>query len=140
MGRPPLPVGTLGKIDFLTIKPRHVRACARYRDYDGIVRSVTRYGPSRPRAEAALKEALRDRVSPTSGQINQDSRLRTLAQLWLEEVNARDLAVATKGVYADMVERHVNPGLGALRIREITVPVADRFIKLTAQRSGPGTA
>jgi integrase len=140
MGRPPLPVGTFGKIDFLTIKPGHVRARARYRDYDGIVRPVTRYGPSRPRAEAALKEALRDRVGPTSGQIDQDSRLSTLAQLWLEEVNARDLAVATKGVYADMVERHVNPGLGALRIREITVPVADRFIKLTSQRSGPGTA
>ena len=139
MGRPPLPVGTFGKIDFLRIKPGHVRARARYRDYDGVVRSVTRYGPSRPRAEAALKEALRDRVSPTSGQIDQDFRLSTLAQLWLEEVNARDLSVATKGLYADMVERHINPGLGA-RIREITVPVADRFIKLTSHRSGPGTA
>jgi hypothetical protein len=31
------------------------------------------------------------------------------------------------------------PGLGALRLKEISVPVTDRFIKLTTQRSGPGT-
>ena len=140
MGRPPLSVGTYGKVHFLTIKHGHVRARARYRDCDGVVRSITRYGPSRPKAESALKEALRDRVSPTSGQIDRDSPLRVLAQLWLEEVNARDLAVGTRELYADMLERHVNPGLGALRIREITVPVTARFIKLTSQRSGPGTA
>jgi hypothetical protein len=140
MGRPPLPVGTFGKIDLLTIKPGRVRVRARYRDYDGIVRSITRNRPSRPKAESSLRGALRNRVSPTSGQINPDSRLSGLAQLWLEEVNARDLAVATKELYADLVERHITPGLGALRIREITVPVTDRFIKLTSQRSGPGTA
>ena len=140
MARPSLPVGTFGKIDFLTITRGHVRARARYRDYDGIVRPITRYGASQPRAEAVLKEALRDRVSPTSGQLDQNSKLTALAALWLEEIRARDLAVATKEVYADMVERHINPGLGALRMKEITVPVTDRFIKLTVQRSGPGTA
>jgi integrase len=140
MPRPPLAVGTYGKIDFLTIKRGHVRARARYRDYDGTVRSISRYGPSRPRAESALKESLRDRISPAAGQIEQDSTLSALAYLWLEEINARDLAVATKELYADMVERHIDPGLGALRLREITVPIADRYIKLTAQRSGPGTA
>jgi hypothetical protein len=39
-----------------------------------------------------------------------------------------------------VVDRQVNPGLGRLRIKEITVPVTDRFIKLTIQRSGPGLA
>jgi integrase len=140
MGRPPLPVGTYGKIDFLTIKRGHVRARARYRDYDGVVRPVTRYGASRPRAEAALKEALRDRVSPLTGHIDQESRLSKVADVWLDEVNGRDLATATKELYADMVERHIVPGLGALRLREITVPVIDRFIKITSSRSRPGTA
>jgi hypothetical protein len=39
-----------------------------------------------------------------------------------------------------VVYRQVNPGLGRLRIKGITVPVTDRFIKLTIQRSGPGLA
>jgi integrase len=140
MGRPPLPVGTFGKIDFLSTGRGHIRARARYRDYDGLVRTITRYGSSRARAEAALKEALRDRVSPAGSQITDESQLISLAQLWIDEVKARDLAPATKELYADVVDRQVNPGLGRLRIREITVPVTDRFIKLTIQRSGPGMA
>jgi hypothetical protein len=87
-----------------------VRARARYQDYDGIVRTISRYGPSQPRAEANLKDALRDRVSPTSGQLDQDSKFNALAQLSLEAVNARDLAVATKELCAAMVERHVSRG------------------------------
>lgn len=140
MGRPPLPVGTFGKIDFLTIKRGHVRARARYRDYDGVVRPITRYGPSRPKAESELRRALRDRVSPSSGQIAGDSRVRDLAAVWLDEVASRDLATATKEMYSDVVSRHIAPGLGALRLSEVTVPVTDRFIKLTATRSGAGTA
>jgi integrase len=140
MPRPQLPVGTFGKIDFLTVTRGHVRARARYRDYDGVVRSVTRFGASKPRAEAALKEALRDRVSPSSGDIDQDARLSLLADAWLAEVDARDLAPSTKELYRDMAERHVIPSLGALRIKELTVPTADRFIKLVSERSGPATA
>jgi integrase len=140
MGRPPLTVGTFGKIDFLTIKPGHVRARARYRDFDGVVRPITRFGSSRPRAEAALKKALRDRTGPSGGQIDSECRVTKLAQLWLDEVGARDLAPATKELYADVVDRQVDPGLGRLRIKEITVPVTDRFIKLTVERSGAGMA
>jgi integrase len=140
MGRPPLPVGTFGKIDFLATGRGHIRARARYRDYDGLVRTITRYGSSRARAEAALKEALRDRVSPAGSQISDESQVISLAQLWLDEVKERDLAPAAKELYADVVDRQVNPGLGRLRIKEITVPVTDRFIKLTIQRSGPGMA
>ncbi|MEO6886712.1 MAG: tyrosine-type recombinase/integrase [Jatrophihabitantaceae bacterium] len=140
MGRPPLPVGTFGKIDFLILQPSQVRARARYRDYDGVVRTVTRFRSSRPKAEAALKEALRDRVAPTSGELNGDSRTRDLAAQWLKEITGRDLAPATKEMYADMLQRHVIPGLGELRIKELSVPTADRFIKLVSERSGAGTA
>jgi hypothetical protein len=136
MPRPPLAVGTYGKIDFLTIKRGHVRARARYRDYDGVVRATTRCGSTKPRAESTLKEALRDRVNPTADQIGQDSRLAELADLWVDEINGRALAVATKELYSDVVGRIVKPGLGALRVRELTVPITDRFIKTTAARSG----
>jgi hypothetical protein len=61
MGRPPLPVGTFGKIDFLVLGKDRVRARASFRDYDGHRRSVTRYGSSRAHAERRLREALRDR-------------------------------------------------------------------------------
>lgn len=51
MGRPPLPVGTFGKIDFLVLGKDRVRARASFRDYDGHRRLVTRYGSSRAHAE-----------------------------------------------------------------------------------------
>jgi integrase len=133
-------VGTFGRIDFLTIKRGQVRARARFRDYDGVVRSVTRYGSTKPRAEAALRAALRDRVTSGAGALDADARLRRLAEEWLREISGRDLAPATKEMYRDAVERHVLPGLGALRLREVSVPVIDRHLRLVSQQSGPGTA
>src|SRR4051794_11699611 len=117
MGRPPLPIGTYGKIDFLTVKRGHVRARARYRDYDGVVRTVTRFGANKPKAEALLRQALRDRVTPSSDEVMLDTRISELADVWLVEMAGRDLALATKELYADVVNRIIKPGVGALRVR-----------------------
>jgi hypothetical protein len=44
MGRPPLAVGTFGKIDFHTAANGQIRARANFRDYDGVRRQVYRWG------------------------------------------------------------------------------------------------
>lgn len=93
VGRPPLPVGTAGKISFLKIAKNRVRARTQFRDYDGVTRPVTRYGPSRAVAERRLKEALRDRRGPTGdGAISGETRFRDVAQIWLDEIKDAELA------------------------------------------------
>ena len=55
MGRPPLPLGTSGKILFATLPNGRVKARVKFRDYGGRVRLVSKVGPSRAAAERALK-------------------------------------------------------------------------------------
>ena len=42
MGRPPLPLGTWGRIRRYQVGPKTWRAVANYRDYDGVTRPVER--------------------------------------------------------------------------------------------------
>jgi integrase len=140
MARPPMPVGTAGRIGFLTVGPKRVRAQVRVRDYDGIPRNVTRYGPTRAAAERRLKEALRDRVGPTEGPITSETKVRDLAVVWLEEMNASDLSDGSKELYERDLRQKVLPAMGALSCREADVPASDRFLKAIQANSGPGKA
>lgn len=141
MGRPPLPVGTAGKIGFLKISKNRVRARVQVRDYDGITRPVTRYGPSRAAAERRLKEALRDRRGPTGdGRIAAESRFRDVAQIWLDEIKDAELAEGSVETYTRTLNGHVLKSLGELLIRECSVSVVDRFLKAVKKNHGVSAA
>ncbi len=140
MGRPPLPVGTFGKIDFFVVAPKRVRARASLRDFDGRRRPLTRYGASRAEAERRLRTALRDRTGPSVGTPAADSRLSIVATLWLADVDDSELAVGTKRLYRFVVEGYVLPALGELRLREVTVPAVDRMLDSVHDQHGPGAA
>lgn len=141
MGRPPLPLGTHGKIGFNVDAgpPQRVRARTYFRDLDGVVRQVTKYGLSKAAAERALKLALRDRIMPGQSDITAETRIETLAQRWLEDLPA-DRSANTRQMYTYVVGNYVIPALGALRVREVTTPVIDRTLKTVASSSGPGAA
>jgi integrase len=135
-----MPVGTFGRIDFYTIGPKRVRARAHIRDYDGVRRPVTRYGPTRAVAERRLREALRDRTGPTEGAVTSETKLRELAGVWLAEVKASDLADGSKQLYERDLEMKVLPALGGLTCREADVPACDRFLKAVRDNSGSSKA
>jgi hypothetical protein len=78
---------------------------------------VSRFGASRAKAEAALKQALRDRYGTGAGEITGETLGRQVAEAWLSEFDARELAASTKELYRDVVERRLNPGVGARRRR-----------------------
>jgi hypothetical protein len=63
MARPSLPLGSYGKITFLTEGKAHV-ARVQFRDFDGVVRTVRRAGKTKAAAERALKAALVERQAP----------------------------------------------------------------------------
>ena len=141
MPRPPLAVGTFGTIDFLVLGKRPRAGQVSFRDFDGRRRSVTRYGETRAEAERRLRAALRDRGSGHDDGTSADSRLSDRGRrLWLADVDDSDLTVGTKRLYRFAVQNYVIPGLGELRLREVTVPAVDRLLTAVRKNHGAGAA
>lgn len=132
MARPPLPLGTWGKITRSQVAPGRWRARARYRDHDGKTRPVERFGPSGAKAERALLDALAQRRRPAGSivDITRDTRISELAALWLaKRVESGDYAAGTLDNDRELITLHIVPGLGDIRIGEATVGVLDAFIR-----------
>lgn len=95
MSCPKTPIGAHGSIN--------VRRCGRsvvdetrFRDHDGRVRQIRVAGRTAAAARHRLKERLADRPEPSSGRSLRASRpFVDLAQLWLADLELRDLAEGT---------------------------------------------
>jgi hypothetical protein len=77
LGWPALPVGTFGKMGFAKQPSGEIQARARFRDYDGRTRLVSKIARSRAAAERALKAELPSRQAPASAA----TRLDVLAEV-----------------------------------------------------------
>lgn len=140
MGRPPLPIGTYGKIKTYP-EGGGFRARCRFRDYDGVTRPVERVGRSKTAAENNLRAALRDRGQAVmDGDVTPDSKISAVAALWLRNLDESDRAVRTKATYRDVWERHLLVAVGELRVRDMRVSRVDRVVRDLREHSGPGTA
>ena len=141
MGRPPLPIGTFGNISVPEVAPGRHRARCRFRDYDGQVRYVVRYGPSKAAAERNLKAALVDREKAAGGAgLTRNGKVIDLSAAWLLEVESSKKAKSTKARYATIVRMFVNPAIGQLRLNELTVPAVDRWLRAIKEKHGATTA
>ncbi|TKG57852.1 tyrosine-type recombinase/integrase [Prauserella endophytica] len=144
MGRPPLEVGTYGKIRFSETKTGY-RARASFRGYDGRVRDIERTGESKPKAERALKRAIQEELkTPGGSEITAKSRFQVVAERWLawqeRRVAAGERAVGTLDNYRSMLRNHVLPAFAELRMSEVTVPRLDRFFVELKSRASPAHA
>ena len=121
--------------------PGRHRARCRFRDYDGQVRYVVRHGPSRSAAERNLKSVLVDREQSAGGVgLTRNAKVVDLSAAWLIEVEASDLGKSTKVRYSTIVHQFVNPGVGQLRLRELSVPAVDRLLRVIVEKHGATTA
>ncbi|WP_198537771.1 site-specific integrase [Frankia sp. KB5] len=113
-----------------------------YRDFDGSTRQVERSGASAAAAQRRLKEALRDWITQAGGaaEITRDSRVEELAEHWWAEYAKLPKSPGTLRLYRDRLDRQVIPGLGPLRIRELTTAAVNRHIKAVTERNGPAVA
>src|SRR5437870_374044 len=109
MGRPPLPVGMHGRIDFHHARSGRIRARTRFRDVDGVLRPVTRWGSTEPEAGARLTVALGYRVCGADGAFAARTRLASAAQGWLDEIDRSDLAVSTRQLYRAAARLYLIP-------------------------------
>lgn len=142
MARPPLTIGTYGKITRKKVNGKPT-AFARFRDVDGRTRSVQRIGRTLAEAEHNIKAALVDRKIEADSQsaLSLDSTINDLIAEWLQESrDAGKYAPASLRTYKLRADHLISPGIGGIRIRESTVPKLDRFVKLTIKNHGTGSA
>jgi integrase len=136
-----LSLGTWGRIRRYQVGPKSWRAATNYRDYDGVTRRVERHGSTGAKAERALVEALRDRAKAAGqGEITAETPVIEVCRVWFEEFKQQGKAGATIDAYDDALRLHVLPSVGALRVRELTVGVADRFLRSVRDKKGPSAA
>jgi len=90
VGRPPLQVGTYGRIMFTVEARGKVVARTYFRDFDGRRPEVARWGRTKADAERALKSALVDRTGASGdGNLTGDTRVEILAKRWLADLAIR---------------------------------------------------
>lgn len=138
-GRPPLPIGTWGAVRVEQVTGGW-RARARFRDIDGITRDVERRGKTKSAARNALTEHLKDRVAPAAADLTAESTVEMTAHLWIAARERDDLAPATMRRYREVIADHILPGIGAVRLREATVPRLEVFLASIIDRVGEATA
>ncbi len=142
MARPPLPLGSYGKIKTWQDGGAWI-ARVQFRDFDGVVRMVKRRAVSRAAAERALRAALVERQAPGKvAEVSPSTTFGKVADLWLAEieraVDAGTRSPGTLDTYRSILRRHVRPALGQLRVREVTTPIVDRALTVIMQRSVSG--
>ena len=144
MGRPPLPLGTHGKIRTYQTSTGW-RATTKFRDFDGVTRPVERSGKTSASAVRALKAALRDRTALSGSEgVTPDTRFRDAAELWLEEfqraIDAGRRSPTSKETYEGRLRGLVLPAIGELRVRELTVPRLGRVVAAAQDQHSSSTA
>lgn len=136
MARPPLAIGTAGRVRSYPTASGYRARCL-YRDYDGVAREIERTGRSKAAAESNLRVAVRDRAHVDGGgAITSESRVAVLAEAWFQSLV--DRSPSTMQAYRERLDRHILPVVGQLRIRELSVGLVDRH--LTAIKTKHGTA
>ena len=141
MGRPPLELGTAGRVRVYK-EPDGYRARTLYRDYDGVTRAVERRRKTRGAAERALAAALRDRdhESHRDQEIGSDTRVAVVAEHWFNELTEAGRSPSTLQAYRDRLDRQILPALGGVRVRELSVGLLDHHLTTIRARHGNAMA
>jgi len=127
-GRPRTPIGTHGGINTRREGGRVV-AETRVRDLDGRLRQVRASGPTAAGARTRLMERIRERPSlPSSGVLRPSSSFADLADLWLADLELRDLAGNTKENYRTCLRLHVRPAFEHYTLAEVTTGRIEWFL------------
>lgn len=128
-GRPRTLIGSYGTISVARRGTSYV-ALARIRDADGRLRRVTGAARTESAARARLKERLLDRPGfGAGGLLDLSSSFRDLADLWLEDLELRDLSDGTKKNYRDDLRLRVRPQFEHFSLGEITTGRVEWFLR-----------
>lgn len=134
-GRPRTPIGTHGAINTRRVGSRTV-AETRVGDLDGRLRQVRASGATAAAARNRLMERIRERPSlPSAGVLRPTSSFADLADLWLADLELRDLAGNTKENYRTCLRLHVRPAFEHYTLAEVTTGRVEWFLVKQAEVS-----
>ncbi|MHA7284840.1 site-specific integrase [Arthrobacter sp. MDT3-44] len=139
MPRPPLPIGSWGKIKRTQLADGRWVAKARVRDLDGVTRLIERGGLTGAAAERALVSALTERTAPTADDLTPDTQLSVLWETYEAHLIEEGRAIRTLQRYRYVAE-YILKGLGGVRIREAGTQRLDKFIQTLKTNNGPSVA
>ncbi|NYI78937.1 tyrosine-type recombinase/integrase [Nocardioides panzhihuensis] len=129
-GRPRTPIGTFGRIHTKPMGTGRFRARTRVRDLDGQLRRVVATGDSTRAAEAELKLRIANRTGyGAGGLLSASSPFPDLCELWLADLELRDIVDNTKDNYRDDLRLHVRPFFENYTLGEITTGRVEFFLK-----------
>lgn len=139
-----LGLGEHGEVFFTTERGRPV-AMVYYRDFSGIRRRLRASGKSKAEARRSVEASLRRALTiGADGDFTPRSTLADGARGWLAMfeglVERGSRSPSTLDLYRDAVERHVVPGVGALRLGEVNTARMDRFLQAVLEEKGYATA
>lgn len=143
MARPPLPLGSWGRIARTRLGPNRWEATCRYRDMDGHTRVVRKRTPTHSKdrqgavAERVLIESLTDRSYMSGSTITPESTILELAVAQASEWDG--LAERTVDQYRARA-KIVTDAIGGQRLRELQVSTLERLLGVVAESRGATTA
>jgi integrase len=126
--RPPLPIGSWGKIKRTELGKGRWVAKARVRDLDGVTRLVERNGRTGAEAERNLSAHLAERTAPSAEDLTPESRLTDLWEAYEAHLLEEGRAIRTMERYR-YASGYVLKGLGGYKIREASTQRLDGFVK-----------
>lgn len=140
MGRPPLALGTAGKVrTYRTASGWTARTLIR--DYDGGSRPLERGAKTDGAARRLLAEEVRDRGQPDGrATITRETKVADLGEAWFEQVEASGLSPSTLQLYRDRLDKQILPALSNIRVRELSVGLIDRHLAMVKAKHGASLA
>jgi integrase len=140
----PIELGEHGNISITREAGQYV-AYLRYRDYAGRGRRIKRSGRSKAEASRRVIKAVRAALgADRDGEFTSRSTFGDAAEGWLtmfEGLVVRgSRSPSTLDEYRYQVARVIAPGVGSLRLGEVTTPRLDRFVQAVLADRGYATA
>jgi integrase len=134
-----MPIGTWGLIRTYPVgddgkgKPLRVRAIAKYRDFDGVVRLVEASGKSATQATQSLRQKLQNRAGAgRQGELTAVTRFSDAADAWIQKMDSfvadGRRSPGTVDTYRRQLKNHVLPAMGEVRLGEATTPLVDKVV------------
>lgn len=139
-----LGLGEFGEVRYTVRYGRQV-AMVNYRDFSGVRRRLQASGRTKAEARRAVLRTVESTIaSGSDADFSPTSTVEAGARAWLEDFEALVVrgvrSPSTLDLYRDAVERHLIPGIGALRIGELTTARVDRFLRSILRSKGYATA
>lgn len=142
MARPRKPPGEAGKVRY-SARSGKVMARTEVRDGAGVVKYVSATGNDEADAAAALQHKIAGMWGGVFSAVEPETTIAELAEAWLADQLTRlgdDLRPQSYQQYESIVRRLIQPHIWEVRVADMTVIAAEKFLRRLAAEQSPSAA